>query len=276
MQVEGQEEATEEYDGNTKLTAFNMREEEEEGHFDAMGNFVFDKKSEDIKDAWLDNIDWTRVKRDAGKHWQEEAGDESLPVPPIDEVSLLQKVATFLNEKETVTKALKRLGGNLSAAEQRALRWKMAKEKKAAKDGEVAAEKHPHSVEDLTGLVDQLLAAKHVDIYSYTKERIAREIESRQQSTSKSTADKEFDMFASTSQGDTAKNDNEKEDASAMWEYKLSQDADAKVHGPVSTKQMIEWQEEKHFGDNGAWARQVGKTDAPFYSTRRIDFDLYT
>lgn len=71
MQVEGQEEATEEYDGNIKLMAFNMKEDLEEGHFDADGNFIYDKKEKDIRDNWLDNVDWDIVKSRAGKHWQQ-------------------------------------------------------------------------------------------------------------------------------------------------------------------------------------------------------------
>lgn len=67
--MDGQEEATEEYDGRTKIMAFNMKEDMEEGHFDQNGTFIFDKKDADIKDAWLDNIDWDNVKNRAGKLW---------------------------------------------------------------------------------------------------------------------------------------------------------------------------------------------------------------
>lgn len=44
----------------------------EDGHFDASGNFIFNKKEKEIKDAWLDDIDWTKVKEKAGKDWQGE------------------------------------------------------------------------------------------------------------------------------------------------------------------------------------------------------------
>lgn len=37
-----------------------MKEEMEEGHFDTEGNFHWDKASE-IKDNWLENIDWMQV-----------------------------------------------------------------------------------------------------------------------------------------------------------------------------------------------------------------------
>lgn len=52
-----------------------MRDELEEGHFDTMGNFIYKKGEESIKDAWLDNIDWAKIKKDAGEHWQQEQVD---------------------------------------------------------------------------------------------------------------------------------------------------------------------------------------------------------
>lgn len=40
-----------------------MREELEEGHFDKDGLFHWNKTDE-IKDNWLDNIDWIKVCKD--------------------------------------------------------------------------------------------------------------------------------------------------------------------------------------------------------------------
>lgn len=44
----------------TGFTAFNMKEELEEGHFDTEGHYIW-KKDNDIRDNWLDNIDWLKV-----------------------------------------------------------------------------------------------------------------------------------------------------------------------------------------------------------------------
>jgi hypothetical protein len=39
-----------------------MKEEMEEGHFDADGHYHFNKDAKgDLKDNWLDNIDWVKV-----------------------------------------------------------------------------------------------------------------------------------------------------------------------------------------------------------------------
>lgn len=42
------------------FTAFNMKEELEEGHFDKQGHYLWNKEKE-IRDNWLDNIDWMQV-----------------------------------------------------------------------------------------------------------------------------------------------------------------------------------------------------------------------
>ena len=71
FQVRGQEKATIEYDDGIKIMAFNMNEEMEEGHYDDEGNYVFDKKKDDVHDNWLDNVDWDSVKQKAGDRWHQ-------------------------------------------------------------------------------------------------------------------------------------------------------------------------------------------------------------
>lgn len=53
----GQEGATIDFDEGVSITPFNLDEEMQEGHFDSEGNY-FIKKEEQIRDNWLDNIDW--------------------------------------------------------------------------------------------------------------------------------------------------------------------------------------------------------------------------
>lgn len=56
----GQEVATIDCDEGVPITPFNLDEEMEEGHFDSEGNY-FIKKDQEIRDNWLDNIDWVIV-----------------------------------------------------------------------------------------------------------------------------------------------------------------------------------------------------------------------
>lgn len=51
--------ATIDYDEGVRITPFNLDEEMQEGHFDSEGNY-FVNKEKDIRDNWLDNIDWVR------------------------------------------------------------------------------------------------------------------------------------------------------------------------------------------------------------------------
>lgn len=56
----GQEVATIDCDEGVPITPFNLDEEMQEGHFDSEGNY-FIKKDQEIRDNWLDNIDWVIV-----------------------------------------------------------------------------------------------------------------------------------------------------------------------------------------------------------------------
>lgn len=53
----GQEAATLPSEGGVRITPFNLQEEMEEGHFDADGNYFLNRDAQ-IRDSWLDNIDW--------------------------------------------------------------------------------------------------------------------------------------------------------------------------------------------------------------------------
>jgi CD2 antigen cytoplasmic tail-binding protein 2 len=298
VQVEGQEEATEEYDGNIKITPFNMKEEEEEGHFDAMGSYVFDKTKEDIHDAWLDNIDWSRVKKDAGtlcghvctlvlfagKHWTgttaavtASLGDEpvanddddnlvTMPssITPAHVIELYTQIhAVLASSHETVTQALKRLGGSVSAADARKARWaaKKANAASVGKCGKAVQQINcyfcaaPSPVTRLTGLVDTLVANGEFEAYSYTKEKLAAEIEKRNNlthfgaSAAKAKSVDELDIFADKIDQTDDKMDSSQEtttssttavtnDDSTKWEFKWENTADAPVQGPASSQQM--------------------------------------
>lgn len=55
-----------EREGGIQITPFNMKEEREEGFVAKDGSFVFHKKEEEIKDNWLENIDWGKVMSTEG------------------------------------------------------------------------------------------------------------------------------------------------------------------------------------------------------------------
>ncbi|XP_073824777.1 CD2 antigen cytoplasmic tail-binding protein 2 homolog isoform X3 [Musca autumnalis] len=63
--VDGEEDGVPNIRDDIKITPFNMREELEEGHFDKEGHYHWDKNS-DIRDNWLDNIDWMKIPSSSG------------------------------------------------------------------------------------------------------------------------------------------------------------------------------------------------------------------
>ena len=60
-----------------------------------------------------------------------------------------------------------------------------------------------------------------------------------------------------------------------MWEYKWEDKSDAEIHGPFSSLQMLEWTNENYFPDGVLVRKTSTAPDGPFYSSRRIDFELY-
>lgn len=59
-----------------------------------------------------------------------------------------------------------------------------------------------------------------------------------------------------------------------QWMFKWSEDPEAEVHGPASTKSMKDWMDAGYF-EKTVFVRQVGKEDGPYYKSSRIDFELY-
>ncbi|KAM8961368.1 CD2 antigen cytoplasmic tail-binding protein 2 isoform 2-T2 [Pelodytes ibericus] len=110
--VEGQESATLESEGGVRITPFNLDEEMEEGHFDSEGNY-FLKKEEQIRDHWLDNIDWVRIKETANPPavTPDDDSDSDEGRAPLGLKTLLEGILEMLLPGETVAKGIQRLGG---------------------------------------------------------------------------------------------------------------------------------------------------------------------
>ena len=70
-----------------------------------------------------------------------------------------------------------------------------------------------------------------------------------------------------------AKKEEEMSTDDIMWEYKWKHE-DTEIHGPFSSSEMLAWTDEDFF-KGGVLVRKVGSS-GDFYSSARIDFDLYT
>uniref|UniRef100_A0A3P8RKH2 CD2 antigen cytoplasmic tail-binding protein 2 n=1 Tax=Amphiprion percula TaxID=161767 RepID=A0A3P8RKH2_AMPPE len=230
--VDGQEGATIDYDEGVSITPFNLEEEMQEGHFDSEGNY-FIKKEQQIRDNWLDNIDWVRIKeqpfkqkkkglgakrtrragdedeaeeekqREEKQADKEEEEEEEEPEPAEDPLAsytqhqLTEAVVELLQPGETVAKALRRLGG-LGGRK----KGKMREESESTEEAKRDTEK----LDRLTALADRLVGSGMFEIYQQTYEKLAylmKNMKSKQPAVGKKDRgdsdgkeEDELDMFA--------------------------------------------------------------------------------
>lgn len=294
-EFEGTEDGPSAPETNIGFTAFNMKEELEEGHFDKDGHYLWNKEKQ-IKDNWLDNIDWVQVKpgsttniqkstKSSENHGLGDSDSDDEEDIMFDPIPLYKQILEFLKPGETVSKALCRLGKGkkkLTTAE----RWKKKKECK------VDNEEDPNSVSiiKLTELANELLTRTgNMDIYQESYEEIRKKIECANKHAYPSKQEAELDMYADDfdekekAKLDDTNNDKTTEATSAeestsltediTWDLKWSQDENAEIHGPHTTQQMHTWAKEGYF-KKGAWVRRTGQQNQ-FYNAGRVDFELY-
>ncbi|XP_038060774.1 CD2 antigen cytoplasmic tail-binding protein 2-like [Patiria miniata] len=296
-EVEGVEDATLISDGGIRITPFNLTEEMEEGRFDAHGNY-YEKKDKDVHDNWLDNIDWMRYSE---KGTEEKAEDDDFIAdspelePSRPEIKILADIVGFLKPGETITRAVRRLGGGKKTKGVPATRkWGPKKAKTEAEDGNDAQGVDKESMLKLTEFVDELVASGNYEAYQYTYEKITHLLK-EEEGRSKKEEDV-FDMFgdepakekiataSKTESKDTNGSGNQPTTSTnpatdldpdkTYWEYKWENKDDADKYGPFESSQMQDWVDQDFFAD-GVWVRKVGSA-GQFYQSKRIDFDLYT
>jgi CD2 antigen cytoplasmic tail-binding protein 2 len=198
--IEGQEDQTEEFDGDTKITPFNMNEEMEDGYFDGRGMYIWNKRDE-VKDSWLDSVDWVQIRKEPplkpGQKPKESKGSDKDLVSstddtedPADTISLYKDCLNYLLPGENFQKAIKRLGGGeakqLSASE----RLKLKKFTKKAPAGQTAGSStstttpEPASTSSqsafnkLTELVNKIMfSSNNLNIYDETYESVVFKIQ---------------------------------------------------------------------------------------------------
>ncbi|KAK6050799.1 hypothetical protein COOONC_11697 [Cooperia oncophora] len=269
--VEGQEDSTLDFDGSTKITAFNMKEDLEDGHFDDTGNFIFNKKEKEIKDNWLDEIDWSKVKERAGDQWEQsnDQDDDEPPAPVLNDIrrkEIFSQLIAIVKPNQTVARALTELkkAKGLTAAEERKLRWKAKKEGKA-----IAESDSQRDTRLISGLADELISAGHMDVYEWTREKIEFLLK-KLESTAVDSVDMFSDEPATASSTSADASNSVFDDEEQKWEYKESDTAE--IQGPFTSSEMASRQQNGKLSSGGL-ARKCGT--ASFNPVARIDFDLY-
>ncbi|XP_011054822.1 PREDICTED: CD2 antigen cytoplasmic tail-binding protein 2 homolog isoform X2 [Acromyrmex echinatior] len=280
-EFEGTEDGPSAPEANVGFTAFNMKEELEEGHFDKDGHYLW-KKEKQVRDNWLDNIDWVQVKPGSTTNLQKstksnksyglgdsDSDDEGDIM--FDPIPLYKQILEYLKPGETVSKTLCRLGKGkrkLTTAE----RWKKKKESKTGKE-----EEDPNSINitKLTELANELLTRTgNMNIYQESYEQIKKKIEQADKHAHPSKQEAELDMYADDfDEKEKAKLDDTDNEENVTWDLKWSQDENAEIHGPHTSQQMHAWAKEGYF-KKGAWVRRTGQQNQ-FYNAARVDFELY-
>ena len=101
----------------------------------------------------------------------------------------------------------------------------------------------------LTTIVDQLASTGYYDVYHHTREQV------------KLQADKAAEAAKQPTPSGT------------MWRFKWTNAPDAEVHGPYSTKQMLNWKRQDYFASGVLCQNLTKGPNAPYYSSKRIVFD---
>lgn len=275
--LEGQEDGTIDFDGDIKITPFNMKEELEEGYFDKEGTYIFQKESDVIKDQWLDDIDWIKVKAtESTKRKQMYDSEDSNDLPSVNLKEHYTKMLELMKPGESVQKAICRLGGSKATNRNASNRWK---KKKDAEVKDPVNDENYEKLQLLTSFANDIVQSGDLDIYQQTYEKLSFHINSKKSIDDDAATDMFGDDFDEVVDSDKPKpsensSDNAEADTEVMWEFKWESSDDAKVYGPYPTSQMLQWVQDKYF-DDGVLVRQIDKQDSQFYNSKRIDFELY-
>ncbi|GLI71081.1 hypothetical protein VaNZ11_015992 [Volvox africanus] len=192
----------EQEDGIT-FEPFNLKQEREEGYFDEDGNYVLRKQGgeegDDEKDAWLNSEEAKVVSDEVRRRIENQRAraEEAARRGPLTERQIAQRkadMAAMMRPGETITRALKRLGGSGGAAAAGLTHRAMGKRERArllaqqqqqqqqgaddaggssaAKDAKAAAARQQFV--HMTELADELLEEGELEIYDATQEDLLR------------------------------------------------------------------------------------------------------
>ncbi|VDO05707.1 unnamed protein product [Rodentolepis nana] len=293
----GQEPETIGHDGDIVITPFNMREElEEDGHFDASGTFIF-KKTNEAGDNWLEDVDWSEVRRHEEQSGKVDdparsapavnpvAEEEALPEATTEQqTDLYQRIASFLQPGETVLRALRRLGPTKSAAQrQRERNWIRRKDgttvadaaKKVQTPEEVAK---AEAFAKLTELANDLLGSGDFDIYQKTKEILEDVVTIRNR---RNDDESELDALGAAIDNETglelSSGDGElksSEPPPAKWLVKRAKSAesDAEIEGPYEESVLREWLNARPSHVSEIFVKRQDAKDEEFRQLLTINF----
>jgi len=246
-----------------KLDAFNMKSEQEEGRFDAQGNFVRKAADSDaVFDSWLEGVSKKDMKKakDAADKRDQERRQQAIENDAMLTSDILSGLLPYLERGETILEALARLGRGKAKKKPK---WQM--KTKAKRNGAEAMDveepedpaetRRREAVEAITNAANQLLTRGQPEVYDAEKEALMRQYH-------RETGEEWVDPPKS----EDAEGGSE---ATKRWEYRWSDARDGgEAHGPYDGLMMVSWNDAGYFGD-GVEFRRVGENSE---WSRAVDF----
>ncbi|KAF1813157.1 hypothetical protein P152DRAFT_306895 [Eremomyces bilateralis CBS 781.70] len=243
-----------------RLEAFNMKEEAEEGKFDANGAFIRNAVDPNaVHDSWLEGLSKRDMKR--AREAQEKRDEdrrrrdrEDDAVPTSD---ILARLIRYLQPVETILEALQRLGKGKGKQKPK---WQKKQRNGNAMDVDEGAEEEDpaetqrkQAVEAITAAADQLLTRGQLEIYDAERELLIRQYQ-------RETGEPWVEPTTSSAPNGP--------DQAAQWEYRWSDGReDGARHGPYDAATMKAWSDAGYFGE-GVEFRRVGYSEW----SRLVDF----
>ncbi|XP_051187364.1 uncharacterized protein [Lolium perenne] len=172
-------------DDGIEIEPFNLDQEREEGYFDDNGNFVEFARGNDMKDAWLDNVEVDT--KYAEKFQKKKDKEEEFQDLSSDDIGKIKKrIADMLEADETIIQALKRLKS--SSTDERGR----------------MTEGTQRMFDELTEAAMKLMENGEYNVYSDDRETFVREAEGyeRLKRARLGIAEVEEDIFADTTEDD--------------------------------------------------------------------------
>ena len=240
-----------------KLDAFNMKNEQEEGRFDAQGNFVRKAADPDaVHDSWLEGVskkDMKKAKEAADKR-DEETRQKRKEDDAILTSDILKTLIPYLERGETVLESLARLG---RGKEKKKPKWQNKNRRKADDamdvDHEKASEdpaeiRRRETVEAITGAADKLLTRGQTEIYDAERELLMRQY-------SRETGE----YWVDAPEADEGQVGVDGTGEAKQWEYRWADGRDGgQVNGPYDGSMMVAWNDAGYFGE-GVEFRDAGQ-----------------
>ena len=249
-----------------KLDAFNMKTEQEEGRFDAQGNYVRKAADPDaVHDSWLEGVSKKDMKKakEAADRRDEERRQKRIEDDAVLTSDILKVLIPYLERGETVLEALARLGKGKPKPKPK---WQNKNRRKGDEGMDIDNEKSTEdpaetrrreAVEAITGAADQLLTRGQMEIYEAEREMLMRQY-------SRETGENWVD--APKEEGAEEGADGIRE--TKQWEYRWIDGRDGgQANGPYEGSMMVQWNDAGYFGD-GVEFREAGKEGW----SRSVDF----